>query len=405
MAMAECFNSSVRRKEDSSQDVATRDLCLAQEICRLPTSSASSRRAQGYLFNLLVMVTRKPFKLELADNRSSNGLIDGLVEILEAFCSRKLGQCADSYTWEAEGHIPFVPDLGKAAKQDIAACYCALRILIALSTDERNRFRVLFRKGLLATLTSFLSISQLHTTFVHAILEALSLASTMVPAFNDAEFAIPVLQALLLVLERASGKEEKTKKDRLEFCDNRAVESAMGILLTFSREWEVGELDISRFLSILGNLLNSQAMIKMSALLSKLARTLASAYPSHASEHSIFFSGVMQLFNTRECVDDAIEALKVMHAECPLHQYAAELRKLGRWHILSPAQMRSITALVADLFTSNKHLEGIHDFNKELLGTLEEVVNPLGHCKNRSHLKNGEVENASILDSIFGDLS
>lgn len=414
IAVAECFTSDIKDEEESSIDGENQDMCLAQQICRFPSDFTSARRAQGYLFNLLVMVTRKPFKLELADNRSANGLIDGLVEIVEGFCNRNLDQGTDEYMWDAEECIPFVPELRETTKQDIAACYCALRILIALSSEANTRPRVLFRNGLLEILTRIVSYSDLHMTFVQAILEVLSLASMVLDSVNDGEISDSVVQALLEVLEGAIGTDEKVMFAYIEGEEIQPTEAVLDIFATLSPEWCVGELHIFRLLEVVANLLNFQSTAQVSSSVVEVARRLASSYPRLAGEDEAFVSGVIKLFKNQKCVNVATSILKLIHEAHPLHQYAEDIQKYCPWDILSPTELDSKNAATSDTDESKNKMARREEAEVEEKGNNEEniVTVPDGtddltdeSFKDHAAVKSEEVHIDSVLATVFGDHS
>lgn len=83
--------------------------------------------------------------LRLASNVSSEGLVEGLLFVMQDFYDKHLSTKHGINVWDKNTRLAFSPQLSAEMTQNIAAAYCALRILSKLSKDDRALIRLLKR--------------------------------------------------------------------------------------------------------------------------------------------------------------------------------------------------------------------------------------------------------------------
>lgn len=406
--MAECFvdTMNLQKQEEYAKQKGYRDLCFAREILRLSPRSLSTSRAQGFLFNLLFAVPRENLNFTLADNKSAHGLIEGLVEVLQGFYDKHLADGMEVLFENIEERLPFRSGQDHHLKQEIAASYCALRTLTALSREVRNRARIFIRKDLLHLLASFLCHKHLHKTFVRAAVEALFVGIGILSIFKDGELSTRVLNALLHVLEKntlstAIIEDHVSDTEMAENLDLGTAETILSSLTSFSLDWGVESRTMKRFFDIIGKLLVVRNFVRALGVLSRIARILAFAYPQQAGRHLTFLSGIIQLLQNEDCLDNAVESIRIIHSVYPLSGYTEEFNIHCQRDNLSEAQKKTLSIIIAA--TKEDQQASKSPQQAYALRQPDEVVTEnLGKRREHELDVNGE-ESFSVLDTVIHD--
>lgn len=360
ISMAECFDVSTITDEDGSSESAYQDLCMAQTIFGLPDETPTIRKSQGFLFNLLAMAASAPDGVSLASNKSAEGLIDGLRNILQHFYKQYLQSEADASLWDVEEPLPFNIDHDEKSRRDIAKAYCALRVLSELSRTETNKSRLFLRVDILQIFTSMLTCKTIHRVFMLSILEALGNGSSLLSANSHPEALLSLLKALLVVLENSTGLDRatgiSTPHTSEPVFDSDISRRVLHTLCSCSPEWGLDAAFVPTFMTIVARLLFLQHNVNVLESVAELALNLATAYPKVAGDHDTFVPGILQLLHSGQCLDFAVETLCTVHSAHPLHAYKDEMRGLCQWQLLSDTQVHSLAKILEPLVGSPDEL-------------------------------------------------
>lgn len=368
-AVAECFEPAW--SDDSEEEgQLSGGLCLARDICLLSPDDPNARKAQGFLFNLLVMVTGASGTAEglrLTSNVSSEGLVEGLLYVLQDFYNKHLSGKHKIHVWDKNSRLPFTVKLTIEMTQNIAAAYCALRILSELSKDDRALVRLFKRGKLVSVSEAYLSHPCLHPVFVLSILDMVYNATVTFSENKELSVMMPALEDLLVVLEKSSSLRESllrktdSSSETTSAHDLAVSEKVLKTLYYFSLNWDISETVIPVYLDTLTRLLSRQILVSSLDCVAEVACNLVTLHPKAAAAHKGFVNGIIHLLYTGQGVDFAMECLKVMHGVKSLKGYTEQLQNLCKCRTLSEQHMLSITDILNDLFTSSNPEKNDHE--------------------------------------------
>lgn len=368
-AVAECFEQAWSDEEDNEKEAAD-GFCLARDLLYLSPHESSTGKAQGFLFNLLVMATGAAGSsdgLKLASNTSSEGLVGGLLHVLQDFYNTQLDGREYVNIWDMDARLPISVRLAPEVTQCIASAYCALRILTELSKDEQAIVLIFNQKGLIPFIRVYLLHSGLHPVFV---LSVLNMTYNIILALGENKVrgnVRPVLEGLLTVLERSTTSRPTSNRNVDSASDiapshNLVIsEKALRTLFILSLNWEVDEAILPTYLDILAKLLSRPNAVSSMDTLAEVACNLATLHPSATAAHDGFVHGIIQILHTGQNIDLAVECLKVMHAAKSLGSYSERVQTLCKWHMLSEEHVHSLVDVFSDLFADSTLATGNHD--------------------------------------------
>lgn len=363
-AVAECFEH-VWSDEEDDEKRAPDGYCLARDLLYLSPEKPSARKAQGFLFNLLVMVTGAAGSsegLRLASNSSSEGLVAGLLHVIQEFYNRYLDGKEDVHIWDMNARLPITVRLTPEMTQNIAAAYCALRILAEISKDERAVARTFKQKDFLALIRVYLSHPGIHPVFVLSVLDVTYNVTLAMSENKERGDVMPVLEGLLMVLEKSTvlgptlNRSANNASETLPAHNSAVSEKVFRILCIFSLNWKVDEAILPAYLNVLAELLSGQTLVSSMESVAEVAYNLASLHPNAAATHDGFVCGIIQLLQTGQTIDFAVDCLKVMHTAKSLESYAKQVRRSCTWHLLSEEHVQTLADVFSDLF-ANSNLE------------------------------------------------
>lgn len=332
LAMAECFQDQ-RLAACTGSGSNKRDLGLAKAVCLLPPKAQYTRKAQGFLFCLLINVTRNPSTALLASNNSASGLLDGLFGLIQVFYVKCLKAGSQK---DGSEQAPFLDSNNKVVNRDAAAAYCSLRILESLSKEPQNRSRIVQHKGFPMLIGPLFTHAKLPECF---LLSIMSMVQECYPLLlsTTGEVVLEVLgDGLLSRLEESANigggcSNEGTEEREAEKGDMEVCSKALTILGSYSQNIGLESKCLSRLIITICKLLHCQHAIANTRGLAVVVYNLTARFPGVVSESVDFIQGVFKLLRDTRCTEKVLEALRLIQREKPLQEYAKDVGLMGQW--------------------------------------------------------------------------
>ncbi|CDF33099.1 unnamed protein product [Chondrus crispus] len=333
-------------------------MCLAQTILGFSADAKSVRKTQGFLFNLLAVAVSTGDGVVLASNDSAEGLLEGLLKILEDFLEDS--QCCELIASPSNNidSLPFSPSHDDRTRQTIAQAYCALKVLSELAKNSANKGRMFLRRDVLKLLAQMLRCENLYHAFLTCTLETVWLGSSFLSAKNHGKTLQILTEGLLRILETSTSLnatstdfENLSKGVSHPAPDFSISGKVLSILSTCSPEWGLPDMLVRRFLKDISRLLFLQHMVDVLESVAEICLNLATGFPKIAGTHEEFIPGVLQLLHSGKCLDLAVETLCHILPAHSLEAYRDEIRRLCERQLLSDTQVHSLSELLEDLIS------------------------------------------------------
>lgn len=367
VAMAECFDVSGETNNEPLANNTAHDMCLAQTILGFSADSKSVRKTQGFLFNLLAVAVSTGDGVVLASNDSAEGLLEGLLKILEDFLEDL--QCFELIASPGNNidSLPFSPSHDDRTRQTIAQAYCALKVLSELAKNSANKGRMFLRRDVLKLLAQMLKSENIYHAFLTCTLETVWLGSSFLSAKNHGKTLHILTEGLLRILETSTSLNATSSIDFENLSkgvshpapDFSISGRVLSILTTCSPEWGLPDVLVRRFMKDISRLLFLQHMVDVLESVAEICLNLATGFPKIAGTHEEFVPGVLQLLHSGKCLDLAVETLCQILPAHSLEAYRDEIRRLCERQLLSDTQVHSLSELLEDLISGSGYTRSL----------------------------------------------
>lgn len=276
------------------------DLGLCKALCLLPAPAQCTRRAQAYLFCLVIAAVEQG--LILSDTRSARAFVDGLFTLLKLY---QLHQHA----------TPFLEE--KPVNRDAAAAYCVVRILANLAQTPANRHPIFTHSAMAKVFFPLLTTLDIPRDFCISMLDLLA-SLTELDEWPVCTIDL-LFQAVVIQLDASTCMDTDTSLPDYDISTR-----ALTILVNTSSQITLESSILSPLVALICTLLHSQHTISHTAALAHLCNMLCTRFLEIVANDSSFILGLFSLVKDAQCTSIAADCLQSLNGITPLNEYATE---------------------------------------------------------------------------------